>query len=890
MASPNSIMQRLEALKLWQEAEQEKLLLQQINQRNTLLSEQRRVYEALGLSFGSDTSSTQIYNVDLNLHNASGDCDVTEVPNGSDIVIEGVSKMNDSISSYDSSTSEKEIIPNLCNEQELTEFISEDHITFPAKPVIKRPYLKRGSGLIKYRMNLDDCKLSNLPKYKFLKVKPKPKTDKINAARKSLFSSEAGKQKKIVMDVKRPKSSLIKNDTGSRESKTYSQDTRISEPDTVVRQSNNLYDIIISNPKQSWGAVLNKGNMHNKLNDSLINAYENPHQDTMELKMFELLEQNANNSSFCSTSSIVTKFLGTNPLVGSKTLMTINPNSKQVLMPDENKQDSTVDNTRTSFCDPNPQKLRVRFDDNIQVQTESDTTETDVYSYEDLSSLTSSCTSTPNVKLIQYSDGDISQDSTLQSEMENRIISTTIHVKQPDKMQHKVSDNNVKKIETQNPGRQIIEQSSLLKERLQELEQEINLFRQQNAALTRHKEQFEMKKQAFEMEKSKIEERLREEKFEFDDYVANEKQKLIEEKTMFEKFVSDLKKNPNRKEREEITTLKDKIIGLQTEIRSKDANSGATQARLRTQIKKLETEIAKHVKSIDELKEKNKKLLLANNQYRRSANKKMLQEIQSNLPQLLDESLTPPPILKPDFVENDVLQDVTNTRPHNEKRGYFSESSGEDDSPKTLQKPLITMVDKETMTDNEVKSPVNKSTTTDNFDYSSFKKMQENAKVKILEQEKARNAFFQDNLSENCCEDFDDILRRNKFLVDKRIAELNSVNAYKFSRSRYDHQNYYCSDNTTKRAREQYIASSVGSPSSSDRQEVFHPDGKKEIWYANGNVKKVSADGLISKMIYFNGDSKEVCLTTGNVKYFYANNNIWHTTCPDGMEILEFPK
>jgi len=82
--------------------------------------------------------------------------------------------------------------------------------------------------------------------------------------------------------------------------------------------------------------------------------------------------------------------------------------------------------------------------------------------------------------------------------------------------------------------------------------------------------------------------------------------------------------------------------------------------------------------------------------------------------------------------------------------------------------------------------------------------------------------------------------------------------------------------------------SSIVSKPPANREKVF-PDGRKEIWYPNGNLKKISADGSLTKMIYYNGDVKET-LSDGTVKYFYAETKAWHTTYTDGLEILEFPE
>ena len=40
-------------------------------------------------------------------------------------------------------------------------------------------------------------------------------------------------------------------------------------------------------------------------------------------------------------------------------------------------------------------------------------------------------------------------------------------------------------------------------------------------------------------------------------------------------------------------------------------------------------------------------------------------------------------------------------------------------------------------------------------------------------------------------------------------------------------------------------------------------------------------------MYYYNGDVKETN-TSGPVKYLYSQTQTWHTTHPDGREVLQF--
>lgn len=91
-------------------------------------------------------------------------------------------------------------------------------------------------------------------------------------------------------------------------------------------------------------------------------------------------------------------------------------------------------------------------------------------------------------------------------------------------------------------------------------------------------------------------------------------------------------------------------------------------------------------------------------------------------------------------------------------------------------------------------------------------------------------------------------------------------------------------------AAEKTVAENNNNNSTSDfKREIVNADGSKDIWYPNGNLKKISADGMSVRMLYFNKDIKETDIRAGTVKYYYAETNTWHTTYLDGLEILEFP-
>lgn len=71
-------------------------------------------------------------------------------------------------------------------------------------------------------------------------------------------------------------------------------------------------------------------------------------------------------------------------------------------------------------------------------------------------------------------------------------------------------------------------------------------------------------------------------------------------------------------------------------------------------------------------------------------------------------------------------------------------------------------------------------------------------------------------------------------------------------------------------------------------REIVLDDGRKEILYSNGNLKKISVDGKNVKVIYYNGDVKES--REDSERYYFAKTKTYHTTYKTGLEIIEFPK
>ncbi|XP_063833086.1 centromere protein J [Ostrinia nubilalis] len=177
----------------------------------------------------------------------------------------------------------------------------------------------------------------------------------------------------------------------------------------------------------------------------------------------------------------------------------------------------------------------------------------------------------------------------------------------------------------------LIATSELLKDRLRELEDEIETFRKENANLTKMREEIDVERQKFYEEKSMFEQKFHEEKIMSEYYLAEEKEKLTKQKQMYDKYVREMRGRLNKKDKDEVLNLRKEINDLKEEIRVKDAKSTSTIARLRNQIKLMEKEKKAADDEIEKLKKENRRIQHSNDMTRRMTNIKYLEQINKKL-------------------------------------------------------------------------------------------------------------------------------------------------------------------------------------------------------------------------------------------------------------------
>lgn len=368
------------------------------------------------------------------------------------------------------------------------------------------------------------------------------------------------------------------------------------------------------------------------------------------------------------------------------------------------------------------------------------------------------------------------------------------------------------------PRTVLVEKGSLLREKLKELEQEAQTFKEQNHQVQKMKqvlelERIELQKERQDMERNfKEQHRLMELHFEKLHEEVDQERVTLKQRSMV----------PSKKLKEETDSLRARIDELERDVKNRELKHGASQTRLRTHIRTLEKENKEHVTAIETLKKENKRLEAENSRLMRQKNNKMLLEINKNIAKLATTTSEQP---------------QAQEHPQETKRAM---------PKKTVPKRSASQ-----------KGPLVAAT---------------NATVKSSEVSDLSITSADDEESEE----------------SKRPQVGNGPSNY-FPKVRLNGGLGAEKENERREGPKDHDKPQLNE-SSGAKREIINDDGSRDVYYPNGNLKKISADGMIVKVLYFNKDIKETDINEGTVKYYYAETKTWHTSFLDGLEILEFPR
>jgi centromere protein J len=158
------------------------------------------------------------------------------------------------------------------------------------------------------------------------------------------------------------------------------------------------------------------------------------------------------------------------------------------------------------------------------------------------------------------------------------------------------------KIEDDNPINEI------LSEKLNELNKEIDKFKKENEKVGKLKAEYDRLTKKINREIEDFNKRKENEMNEFEQYKAEELKKIEKERKVMIRNAKQLQNQPNRKEREEIESLKEQLVKLQDDMKAKDQRNKLAMDRLKKQLEdttKKNEELQKELKIMEEQRIKN---------------------------------------------------------------------------------------------------------------------------------------------------------------------------------------------------------------------------------------------------------------------------------------------
>ncbi|KAM6954784.1 centrosomal P4.1-associated protein isoform 2-T2 [Lycodopsis pacificus] len=382
-------------------------------------------------------------------------------------------------------------------------------------------------------------------------------------------------------------------------------------------------------------------------------------------------------------------------------------------------------------------------------------------------------------------------------------------------------------------GQQV--QSRQLRERLVELEIEIERFKKENAALAKLRQENEKNQEHLRKERLEFEQTRAEELAKFEEYKKEENRKLQKERKLFEKHASVARSFPDKKEREEIQVLKQQLISLQEELRQKESRWFSSHSRQRQQIDSLSQENASLQDEIRMLEK-----------LRLSAWKKNPVDAEKD-----KETRDCPKICENNV--SSVTKGVKFASPLDSRGGGSSNISPPQSSTAAATRRSSREISQFAAAG--MKSSLRRPSAPCCFS-SSSSSSSSSLPVRRTDEKSTPSSKIQDKPP------------NQELPLDDSPKSVSLPNEQKEDKE-----------------------------PESDPEVLPHPDGKMEtvlaggdrlIVFNNGTKKEVSADGLTVKVTFFNGDTKEVTADQ-RVIYFYANAQTTHITYPDGMEVLHFP-
>ncbi|KAM3607861.1 uncharacterized protein V6R79_015268 [Siganus canaliculatus] len=372
-------------------------------------------------------------------------------------------------------------------------------------------------------------------------------------------------------------------------------------------------------------------------------------------------------------------------------------------------------------------------------------------------------------------------------------------------------------------GQQV--QSRLLRERLVQLEIEIERFKKENAALTRLRQENEKREETLRKERLEFEQVKAQELAKFEEYKKEENRKLQKERKVFEQHVAAARAIPDKKEREEIQALRQQLSSVQAELSRRESRWTSTNSRLRQQLDSMSRDNAGLQDEIRVLEK-----------LRLSAWKKNLTEAERS------KDVKDGPRIPENLVTKGVKfatpldsRDSDNSSPPQSgaRRGSREHGQGAAGIKSSLRRPAASGSSSSASSSSSLPG----------------RKMEERPAPGSDSPDKPahQDSSVESSPNRDC------VLTEHEHSESEEAGQIEEV---------------------------------ITHPDG--KIEKVLAGGDRLVIFPNGTRKEVSADGQTAKVTFFNGDTKQVTADQ-RVIYYYTEAQTTHITYPDGMEVLHFP-
>uniref|UniRef100_A0A182Q4X0 Centromere protein J C-terminal domain-containing protein n=1 Tax=Anopheles farauti TaxID=69004 RepID=A0A182Q4X0_9DIPT len=942
--SPRSILARLAQLKQWQEEQQRVLLQKHLAQQQLLEREQQKMYQVYRLQTTESTVEEETY------EDSGSEPEYEETNLEAQLAAERLQRapVNEDSTMFDSDTEQPTVeqqealqktknIPKkrfLKRGEGLRARFKVDPDKFKLANLPKYKFAnhnsernKRKSGTIKQEQIKDDGGgggggSMTVAGQKAIRV-PASKPELLKDPKKKVTEKKARNKSDqgIVLDVNRVQSKKLK--CTRRAGGSLPTGSSLDQVDTVGHDQlftdiAKIVTIANTGNKPNEPSVMPDVPWNQQLDPTIASKLT---RDQRDLNFFELLEAKVGGRSFNSNSSSILRFIAANESTANEETLTNDDTQcaqleseplvrqeevvlKERLTPAPPQAVLTVHDTDDSDEDGDVQEgqVHVHFADERSCEEGDDSDATHQETYNHLRGMSSSKMSTPNDKLFPHAQslenaGELESDEEQSTGCSDDNATIDSVNGQPE------GDNTpvvVAPCEDDMLRNEILAKRELLQERLTELEREIENYRRENAELIQAKQDHELERLKLQQEREEQEERMNDERIKMEVYFHDERMKIETER---KQALREAQK-PNKKDREEIMRLNEELTELRKQQKEREAKHNASLARFRAQLKTVEKDLQEVRLELEVTKKDNRRLETENTRLKRQNNSRMLVEINRNIAKLAAGGASE--------AQRDDSKDSKGHSPEKQKKAgqQITNARSKASQQKTMPaKERKVQVMRAKVTSHQ--PTMGGKLLTMPFRKKSLPVQEECATTTDTDNENNENGAF----SGNDTSDEENSFPRaaaNQHEPDDDDDEEDVLGEYSSSAREEPVGSSYFPQNA-KTVRKTLFTAESGplprqglvrketAPEAHDRtpeaaerikslkREIVNADGSRDIWYPNGNLKKISPDGLTIRMLYFNKDIKETNMSEGTTKYYYFETNTWHTTYLDGLEILEFP-